>query len=151
VELEVSLLGEPVAVILVYPIWFGGPPAILKGYVERVLGAGVAGPGSVPNYAGPRPRLLLTIASSGATGAWIREKGIAGSAGRLFGAYLAAALDIARAEHVAIEKVHAFMPKSDAEAALARVERRVGETLAALRSILPQDQGESLVHAAPTA
>ena len=27
--------------VLVYPIWFGTPPAMLKGYVERVFGAGV--------------------------------------------------------------------------------------------------------------
>ena len=27
-------------VVFVYPIWFGGPPAMIKGYVDRVLGAG---------------------------------------------------------------------------------------------------------------
>jgi len=78
---------------------------MLKGYVERVLGAGFAGPGSIPAAAGPRPKLLLTIATSGATSAWIEKKGIAASAGRLFGAYLAGALAIPKAEHIAIDNV----------------------------------------------
>ena len=54
---ERSMLGSPVrsddvvteldglagsdVFVLIYPIWFGSAPAMLKDYVERVLGAGV--------------------------------------------------------------------------------------------------------------
>lgn len=102
---EVALLGDLRITILVYPIWFGSPPALIKGYIERVLGSGFAGPGTVPVRMGPSPDLLVTIATSGATADWIDQKGIAASAGRIFGAYLAGALGIQRAEHIAIDNI----------------------------------------------
>jgi NAD(P)H dehydrogenase (quinone) len=105
VSQEVALLGDPRVIMLVYPIWFGSAPALLKGYIERVLGAGFAGPGSVPVPMGPSPDLLVTIATSGATSDWIEQKGIAASAGSIFGAYVAGALAIRRAEHIAIDNV----------------------------------------------
>lgn len=37
-ELEIIRGGD--VFVLIYPIWFGGPPAMLKGYIERVLGTG---------------------------------------------------------------------------------------------------------------
>src|SRR3954467_1179436 len=36
VEAEIALLASSDVFVLVYPIWFGTPPAMLKGYVERV-------------------------------------------------------------------------------------------------------------------
>src|SRR3546814_15627691 len=36
----------------VYPVWFGTPPAMLKGYLERVVGSGI-GFGSGVEY--PKP------------------------------------------------------------------------------------------------
>jgi len=133
VALEVTLLGDPQLVVLVYPIWFGSAPALLKGYIERVLGAGFAGPGSVPLPAGPRPELLVTIATSGSTADWIEEKGIAASAGSIFGAYLAGALAIANAEHIAVDNVIPTMSPARGAAALDRVEQ-------SLRAILHKDR-----------
>ena len=37
---ELELLGRTDVFVLIYPIWFGGPPAMLKGYMDRVLGTG---------------------------------------------------------------------------------------------------------------
>ncbi|MEO8723385.1 MAG: NAD(P)H-dependent oxidoreductase [Sphingobium sp.] len=37
---ELEIVGSADVFVLVYPIWFGGPPAMLKGYIERVLGTG---------------------------------------------------------------------------------------------------------------
>src|SRR3546814_6867753 len=37
---EVRLISGASVFVLIYPIWFGTPPAMLKGYVERVLGTG---------------------------------------------------------------------------------------------------------------
>jgi len=132
VELELELLNNPAAIILVYPIWFGSPPALLKGYIERVLGAGFAGPGTVPLPASERPQVLLTIATSGASTEWLVQKGLAASAGRTFGAYLAGALQIKTAMHVAIDNVLPNMPKARAEAGLAKVGQQVKSALSPL-------------------
>lgn len=120
---EVALLGDPKVIVLVYPIWFGSAPSLLKGYIERVLGAGFAGPGSVPVRMGPSPDLLVTIATSGATSDWIEKKGIAASAGSIFGAYLAGALAIPRAEHIAIDNVIPTMSSARGTAELDAMEQ----------------------------
>src|SRR4051812_44732224 len=41
VERELAVLRTCDVFVLVYPIWFGTPPAMVKGYIERVLGSGV--------------------------------------------------------------------------------------------------------------
>jgi NAD(P)H dehydrogenase (quinone) len=151
VEQEVSLLDNPLAVILVYPIWFGSPPGMLKGYVERVLGAGFAGPGTVPAAAGPRPRLLMTVATSGASAAWIEQKGIAASAGRIFGAYLGGALAIPKTIHVGIDNIFAGMPARRAADALDRVGQEVAAALGALARKAQVSEGKWQTLPQPTA
>ena len=37
---ELRILSGARVFVLIYPIWFGTPPAMLKGYVERVFGSG---------------------------------------------------------------------------------------------------------------
>ena len=133
IEQEIAILGRPTVIILIYPIWFGSAPGMLKGYVERVLGAGFAGPGTVPLAAGPRPELLLTIATSGATSAWIEKKGIAASAGRAFGVYLAGALAIPRAEHIAVDNVIPTLSEARGKAALERVAKAARDILSGRR------------------
>lgn len=140
---EVALLGDPTAIVLVYPIWFGSAPALLKGYIERVLGSGFAGPGSVPVRMGPSPDLLVTIATSGATSDWIEQKGIAASAGSIFGAYVAGALAIPRAEHIAIDNV---IPTMTAARGAAELDA-MGQSL---RQIL-SDGGELIIAEPSTA
>ena len=53
VNREWGALGKPDVFVLVYPIWFGAPPAMLKGYIDRVFGAGRSrGIGGAPNQIG---------------------------------------------------------------------------------------------------
>jgi NAD(P)H dehydrogenase (quinone) len=62
--------------VFVYPIWFGMPPAILKGYIDRVLGAGVT-PRDLQKANGPdllRDRLLVSITTSGASTHWLNQQ-----------------------------------------------------------------------------
>ncbi len=112
------------AFVLVYPIWFGTPPAMLKGYVERVLGSGVA-PRSVQlrapsNFlAGKR---LVSFTSSGASDAWLNEQGELLSLRYLFDRYL----------------VHSFAMKSEQHVHFPQIvpglrERFVEENLAVVR------------------
>lgn len=77
VRREIDALHGVRALILVYPIWFGSPPAIIKGYVDRVLGAGfqareVRSGTAHPLLAGAR---LLTFSSSATTMPWLSERG----------------------------------------------------------------------------
>ena len=38
---EIEIIRRSDVFVMIYPIWFGSAPAMLKGYVERVLGTGV--------------------------------------------------------------------------------------------------------------
>lgn len=40
VRIELDLIEQCDVLTFVFPLWFGMPPAIIKGYVDRVLGAG---------------------------------------------------------------------------------------------------------------
>jgi len=74
---ELAALQDVRALAFVYPIWFGSPPAIIKGYVDRVLSAGF-GPCEVkagkahPLLEGAR---LMTFSSSATTMPWLSERG----------------------------------------------------------------------------
>lgn len=58
---------------LVYPLWLDAPPAMLKGYMERVFGYGFAYTHDAkPLLNGKR---LISFTSSGAPLAWIRQTG----------------------------------------------------------------------------
>lgn len=75
---------------LIYPLWLNTPPAILKGYLERVFGFGFAygedGHSYVPRLKG---RSLISFSSSGAPTAWIRESGGLTAIQTLFDRYFA--------------------------------------------------------------
>lgn len=63
--------------VLIYPIWFGTPPAMMKGYIERVLASGVK-PLEVRNQA-PTTLLggkrLLSLTTSAMNNIWLNEQG----------------------------------------------------------------------------
>ena len=88
---EWALLGKSDIFVLVYPIWFGAPPAMLVGYIDRVFGAGrergrggEGGEGEL--LAGKR---LVSLTSSGSTRAWLNEKGVLNSLRTVYDRYLA--------------------------------------------------------------
>lgn len=99
---ELDLLQGADAFVLIYPIWFGTPPAMLKGYVERVLGCGfshraVRARQFHPMLSGSR---LLSFTSSGTTKQWLEEQGAWQSLRQLFDQYIAHAFSLDRHEHV---------------------------------------------------
>jgi NAD(P)H dehydrogenase (quinone) len=63
-------------VVFVYPLWFNAPPAMLKGFVERVFGMGF---GYASDAGGTKPLLtgknLVSISTSGAPDLWVRQTG----------------------------------------------------------------------------
>ncbi len=61
----------------VYPVWFNAPPAMLKGYLDRVFGMGfaygpVGGEGNVPLLTGRR---MISFSTSGAPTDWLKREG----------------------------------------------------------------------------
>ena len=98
---ELELLANVSVLVLVYPIWFGTPPAMLKGYVERVLGSGFSSQ-AVHDRA---PHCLsgthmLSLTSSGTTTQWLEEQGAWTSLRMVFDHYLENAFSLASAHHV---------------------------------------------------
>jgi len=84
----------------VYPIWFNAPPAILKGYVDRVFGMGF---GFEAAFGGVEPRLngrrLISLTTSGAPDFWLYETGALADLMRSFDMYLAHACGLTVADH----------------------------------------------------
>lgn len=75
--------------VLVYPLWFGTPPAMLKGYLERVVG-------SVMSFRreaeGAKPLgnvRLVQILTSASSQPWLAEKGLRESLHMVYDRYLA--------------------------------------------------------------
>jgi NAD(P)H dehydrogenase (quinone) len=87
---ELELLRDADVILFVYPIWFGMPPAIIKGYVDRVLGVALT-PADIRDH---RPDSLLegkrfaTFSSSATTLAWLDEQGQMTSLRQAFDTYL---------------------------------------------------------------
>jgi len=77
VRAELDIVAGTDVLVLVYPIWFGMPPAMMKGYIDRVLGYAVT-PRAVQGrhgnglLAGTR---LVSITTSGAREPWLAEQG----------------------------------------------------------------------------
>lgn len=75
--------------VFVYPIWFGTPPAMLKGYIERVVGSGI----SFAHGAQDRKPLaevrLVQISTSASSKPWLSEQGVPGALHAIFDHYIA--------------------------------------------------------------
>src|SRR5688572_33218302 len=86
---EWAALGKIDVFVLVHPIWFGTPPAMLKGYIDRVFGAGrslgLGEGGDSGLLSGTR---LVSLTSSGSHRAWLDEKGVLGSLRTVYDRYL---------------------------------------------------------------
>lgn len=98
---EADMIAGCDAFVLIYPIWFGTPPAMLKGYVERVFGAGVQ-----PDALQGRVRTdllggkrLLSFSTSAASKVWLDEQGQGQGLNSVFDQYLVHAFGMRSQEH----------------------------------------------------
>ena len=102
VAYELSMVAEASIIVLIYPIWFGTPPAMLKGYIERVLGSNfsyqaIHDRDAKSELAGKH---LLSFTSSGNSQIWLEEQGQWQSLVQLFDRYLERAFSMASSGHV---------------------------------------------------
>ncbi len=131
VEREWIALGKPDVYVLVYPIWFGTPPAMLKGYIDRVFGAGRSrgqgGEGGTRELlAGKR---LVSLTCSGSLQAWLAEKGVLGSLRTVFCRYLAEVFGFVEAHVYHFDGVTADLPERDRRVHLLEAEKAAREVL----------------------
>ncbi len=125
VAAERALLSDADVFVLVYPVWFGSPPAILKGYIERVFNKGFAFEGFEVGQMRPllTGRQLLSFTSSGSSNAWMDESGLRLSLRYVVDAYFSRIFGLEVLEHVHFPSIS---PGLD--------ERWVLENLATVRS-----------------
>lgn len=98
---ERALLADVDVFAFVYPLWFNAPPAILKGYVDRIFGMGF---GFRPAFGGTDPTLggrrLISFTTSGAPDDWVRGTGAIEALRRLFDDHLAGVCGLKVVDHV---------------------------------------------------
>ncbi|MDF2494413.1 NAD(P)H-dependent oxidoreductase [Sphingomonas sp.] len=136
VATELEYLGTADILVLVYPIWFALPPAILKGYVDRVLGSNYSFRDVQQQSGHPalKGKPLLSFSTSGTSLAWLHQKGQVGSLREIFDAYLWQGLGMQQAEHIRIDSVVPGMKAEYAAEQLERVRSTVERTCAKLLS-----------------
>jgi len=102
VKVELDHLRGSDVFVLVYPIWFGMPPAMMKGYIDRVLGAGVTAQQVEHGEAMTvmKGQRLISITSSGASTAWLKKQDQVESLRNVFGRYLVHAFDMKSYEDI---------------------------------------------------
>jgi len=107
VAMELEALRGVQALTLVYPIWFGMPPAIIKGYVDRVLGAGFSARDIKAGV--PHPALhgkhLMILTTSGTTLPWLEAQGQWASLCQGFDTYLTTIFSLAGHEHLHFDSI----------------------------------------------
>ncbi|MEO6214447.1 MAG: NAD(P)H-dependent oxidoreductase [Sphingomonas sp.] len=123
IEAELARLSRCGVVVLIYPIWFGGPPAILKGYVDRVLGAhcGVGAFQSGAAQPALRGRHLLSISTSGTSTEWLREHGQPHAVREGFDLYIERGFGLRDAGHLNLDGIGRNMSSAHAAEALVKV------------------------------
>jgi len=84
-----------------YPLWINSPPAILKGYFDRVFGFGFAygrkAEGNVPLLT---PRKMISFTSSGAPQEWLMSTGSWDAMRTLFDQHFAGVCGLTVVDHV---------------------------------------------------
>jgi NAD(P)H dehydrogenase (quinone) len=96
-----ALLKDCDVFTFVYPFWFNAPPAIMKGYMERIFGNGF-GYGATSHGAEPllSGRKMMSITSSGAPKEWVESTGAMAAETALFDRHFAAVCGLTFVDHL---------------------------------------------------
>ena len=101
VRAERELLKDVRAFAFFYPVWINSPPAILKGYLERVFGMGF-GYGMVEGGNGPllTGRSMISFSASGAPKSWMMQTGCWDAMRKLFDEHFASVCGLQVVDHL---------------------------------------------------
>ncbi|MEJ0028344.1 MAG: NAD(P)H-dependent oxidoreductase [Rhizomicrobium sp.] len=104
---ERALLQDVDVFAFFYPLWLNSPPAILKGYLERVFGLGFAyrreGAGNAPLLKG---RKMISFTASGAPTEWVIQSGAWAAMRTLFDSHFATVCGLEVVDHVHFGGIH---------------------------------------------
>ncbi len=113
-------------IAFVYPLWFNAPPAMLKGYAERVFGMGF---GYGPTDLGTRPLLvgksLISVSTSGAPNAWVGQTGAMQRLREGFDDHLAAVCGLSVLDHLHLGGITPGIREDAAQAMFDKVSQLV--------------------------
>lgn len=125
---EREAIADAEAFVFFYPLWFYAPPAMLKGYMDRVFGMGFGyGPHQLDGAQGLlQGRKMLSFTSSGAPAFWVEKRGDLAAIRRLFDDHFAQVCGLQVLDHVHFGGVVPGMRKD----ALERHQATVRETFA---------------------
>jgi NAD(P)H dehydrogenase (quinone) len=119
---ERELIADAGVFVFVYPFWFNAPPAMLIGYIDRILSAGF---GFQPGAWGSEPllkgRKLISLTVSGAPTTWVKETGAMQAHNRLFAEHVAAVCGIDVLDHLHFGGVHTGIRADFVEKSLAMI------------------------------
>lgn len=100
VSVELDLIERCDVITFVYPLWFGVPPAIIKGYLDRVFGAAFRVSDLKSDqrtlFAGKR---LAVLSTSAATMPWLDSQGMWMSLRQSFETYLKTVFNFSECSH----------------------------------------------------
>lgn len=136
---ELKIIRDGDVFVLIYPIWFGMPPAMMIGYVDRVLGAGVSAR-EVRDRAGLTPmkdRRMLSITSSGTSEIWLDEQAQVESLRNVFSRYLHHAFAMKACENLHFGHVYKGFPQNFIDQNISDVEERARRLCAVLEADSP--------------
>jgi len=134
VEAEHDAIRGSNVFVMVYPIWFGMPPAMMKGYVDRVLGAGVT-PQDVRHRTAltlMKGQRLVNITSSGASKHWLNEQDQMEALRNVLGRYLLHAFAIKAYEDLHFGETTEGLDQEYIDQNLAVVDQRARSICAAV-------------------
>jgi NAD(P)H dehydrogenase (quinone) len=120
---ECAALQNLGVLVFVYPIWFGSLPAMLKGYIERVIGNGL-----VIGETGQTVRPLANvrqvhISTSASSVPWLAEKGVPIALGTIFERYMAQIFGAKKSYHLHLDSITVGMSNGQAEFQFAKVDQ----------------------------
>ena len=121
---ELEFLQQSDVVTFVYPLWFGMPPAIIKGYIDRIFGTGFR----LESLKHPDGKLmsgkqLAVLSTSASTRPWLEAQGMWVSLRQSFETYLGTIFGFAKNHHYHAASIADDLPPDEAE----RILYEVGE------------------------
>ena len=127
---EMGLLRNADAIVLVYPIWFGMPPAMIKGYVDRVLGH-VLTPNDIADHVPDyflKGRYFASFSTSATSLPWLNQQGQLAALEVTFDHYLLQIFGLIDAGHTHFAGIIEGLDTVKADETLVVVEAKARET-----------------------
>lgn len=119
---EIDRLRKLDVLVLVYPVWFGAPPAMVKGYLERVVGSGLTFPMNTERSLPLENVRIVQITTSASRQPWLSEKGIPSALHTIFDRYIADVFGAKATHHLYLDGVAEGIKATYAAELLSRVD-----------------------------